>query len=225
MLLLPVLSAFASSPAPADVALVPGCPANDDGTLSHCQARRVAWVARLWDEGAVSHVITSGSAVYNPYVEADVMADALVALGIPADRVLRERDAMHTDENVAWSLHIAESRGFDDMIVATDMGQAQQACTLVRAWSDIRCTAAAVDYPAIGAIFLDGFVVPARPSATPVHGWLPLPEREARIAATTGQPPRRSSIAVYLRDALRGVRAVPPALPPVALRTPVVAAR
>ena len=64
MSLLLISFALASAPArTADVAIVPGCPSSDDGTLSHCQQRRVAWAGRLWAEGRVANVITSGAAV------------------------------------------------------------------------------------------------------------------------------------------------------------------
>lgn len=218
MLLLTVTAALAS--VPADVAIVPGCPAADEGTLSHCQQRRVAWVSRLWNEGRMSHVITSGAAVYNEFVEADVMADALVALGIPADRVFRERDALHTDQNIAWSLAIAEQHGFDDIVVATDMGQAQHGCAMVRAWSDARCEAEPVDYRRVREDLLTGIFGLPDLTMAPTTSWIPLAEREERIAAARGEAVRASSLQVYVGDALRGMRAPRPPLPPPHLRTP-----
>ena len=217
--MLPFLLASALAATPADVAIVPGCPTAEDGTISHCQQRRVACVSRLWNEGRVSHVITSGAAVYNQYVEADVMADALVALGIPADRVLRERNALHTDENIAWSLAIAEQHGFDDIVVATDIGQAQQGCALVRAWSSARCAAEAVDYRVVRLDLLTGAFGLPDLRATPTSNWVPLEEREQRIADETGTRARRSSFLLYLGQALDGVSGPPPVLPPAHLRT------
>jgi hypothetical protein len=201
-----------------DVALVPGCPTNDDGTISECQWRRVAWVAHLWRQGRFSRVITSGAAVHNAYVEADAMAHALVAAGLPADAVLRERNALHTDQNIAFSLNIALAHGLRNVVVATDRGQAGPGCAMVRAWAeDVPCLPLPIDADDPG---FPGFAVPAAVQSlveTPVGRWEPLAAREARIAEATGQRPRPSSFFVYLRMMFR---TDPPELPPPELRTP-----
>lgn len=216
-MLLTVLSAFAAEPV---VAIVPGCPSEEDGTLSHCQERRLAWVAHLWETGEVTHVITSGAAAYNPYVEADVMADALVAWGIPADRVLRERNALHTDQNIAWSLAIAEEAGFERVVVATDLGQAQHGCAMIRAWSTAECRAESVDYRAVRDTLKSGAFAPKPRAPEAQEGWIPLEEREARIAATLGAEKRRSSMAVYTEAAVKGLAERRPAPFPESFRTP-----
>ena len=189
-------------------------------SLSHCQERRLAWVTHLWEAGKISHVITSGAAAYNPYVEADVMADALVAWGIPADRILRERNALHTDENIAWSLEIAEEHGFRDLVVATDLGQAQHGCAMVRAWSNARCTPLAVNYRTVRDTLRSGGFAPQGVSGEAQEGWIPLEEKEARIAEVLGVERRRSSMAVYAEGALRGLAERRPAPLPLEFRTP-----
>jgi len=220
MSLLALSLAFASSPSPtADVAIVPGCPSADDGTLSHCQQRRVAWAGRLWAEGRVANVITSGAAVYNPYVEADVMADALVALGVPEERVWRERDALHTDENMAWSLAIAEREGFDEIVVATDMFQAQVGCAMIRAWSAVSCVPEPVDYTRASRDIRSAMRAFSGLFTAPLSHWLPLEEREDTIAEVVGQKERPASLPMYLKGALGG-DAPRPAPHPPALRTP-----
>lgn len=211
------LSAFAAPD--ASVAIVPGCPAAEDGGLSHCQQRRLAWVMRLWNAEKIDYVITSGAAVYNPFVEADVMAEALVASGIPADRVLRERNALHTDQNISWSLAIAEQHGFGHIVVATDLGQAQHGCAMIRAWTETRCTPEAVDYRRVREDLIAGALHLPDLRVSPVADWLPLEEREARIASATGTAVRASSFKVYLENALGGMDAPRPVLPPPTLRT------
>jgi hypothetical protein len=218
MFLLPILSALAS--APSTVAIVPGCPALEDGRISHCQQRRVAWVLRLWEQGLFSHVITSGAAVYNPVVEADVMAEALIAMGIPEERILRERDAMHTDQNIAWSLNIAEAHGFDNIVIATDMGQAQHGCAMVRAWSQVPCTAPGMDYRRVRDDLITGNFELPELKIPLLGGWIPLEEREDLLAKELGVERRPSSFFLYLSDALDGKVKPRPTLPPVELRTP-----
>lgn len=210
-------AAIAADPASiptADALIVPGCPAEEDGGLSECQRRRVAWAWQLWSAGRAQFVIPSGGAAHNPYVEADVMGDALVALGVPADRVLRERRALHTDQNIAWALGIAEERGFTSLIVASDPGQARPGCTMVRAWSDLPCTAAPLDPALVGPALALPPVADLVVMAEPVPDWVPLEEQEARIAAATGTRPRPSSFVVYARGMLRGGRGTRPAPPP-----------
>jgi DUF218 domain len=218
MMLLPILTALASN----TVAIVPGCPAEADGGISHCQQRRVAWVVRLWEQGLFSHVITSGAAVYNPVVEADVMAEALISMGIPEHRILRERDAMHTDQNIAWSLNIAEKHGFQNVVVASDSGQAQHGCAMVRAWSNLSCTAPMMDYRRVRDALLTGTYELPELKISPLADWVPLDEREARLAEELGTKPRPSSLFVYLSDALDGKTKPRPELPPAALRTPAI---
>jgi hypothetical protein len=94
---------------PFDAVIVPGCPSEDDGSLSRCQMARALWAARLWDLGWARNFITSGAAVHSPYVEADALAAALAALGVPADHIYVEPNALHTDEIVYYSLRIARA--------------------------------------------------------------------------------------------------------------------
>ena len=92
----------------------------------------------------------------NPVVEADALAEALVAVGIPEHVILRERDAMHTDQNIAWSLNLAEKHGFEGIVVASDTGHAQHGCAMVRAWSDLPCSAPMMDYRRVRDALLTG---------------------------------------------------------------------
>jgi hypothetical protein len=78
---------------PFDVVIVPGCPSEDDGSLSRCQMARALWAARLWDLGWARHFITSGAAVHSPYVEAEAIAAAMAAAGVPANKIYLESNA------------------------------------------------------------------------------------------------------------------------------------
>ncbi len=205
-----------SEPVEQVYAIVPGCPSNEDGTLSVCQWRRVIWAAHLYDIGAVRYFVTSGSAVYTPYVEADALAAGMEALGVPADIILREPNALHTDQNVAYSMRVVATALMSPdeytavrIVAASDVGQAKGMCAMARAWRG------SVTSPSPGALFdgctpatLDESYVQARladplPPVTtpPVADWVPLSEREAAIAAETGHR-RPSSFWVYARGAV-----------------------
>src|SRR5207248_2067016 len=51
--------------APYDVAIVPGCPCDDDGSLSYCQRGRALWGAVLWRRGDAANLIVSGAAAHS----------------------------------------------------------------------------------------------------------------------------------------------------------------
>lgn len=102
-----------------DVVVVPGCPSEDDGTVSTCQWQRARWAAELFHAGVAANVVVSGGAVYNPYNEADGLAAALEYLSVPSERIVRERSARHTDENAANSLALIQERGWESVAVAS----------------------------------------------------------------------------------------------------------
>lgn len=201
---------------PVQAAIVPGCPSEADGRLSFCQWRRVLWARQVWAGGLTDYLIVSGNAVYNRYVEAEAMRAGLIALGVPAERILLEPRALHTDENIAYSLRIAAERGFDRLAVASDGIQTQGTCTMVESWSDgkVSCIAAPMDYRLIHARLAMG-LPDVRIDPVPADEWLPLKEREARIAAELGTKPRGNSLLIYASHALLqpfGL-AKPPVLP------------
>lgn len=187
---------------PAPLAIVPGCPSEPDGTLSACQWRRVVWAHHLWASGLARGFVVSGNAVYNRYVEAEALAAGLVALGVPASRIALEPRALHTDENIAYALRIAESRRERLVTVASDGVQANGSCAMVRAWTrgEIDCIPAPIDYAWAKARMARG-LPEVRTSPVPADSWLSLEERERRIAAQTGwrRPP---SMLLYAQNAL-----------------------
>ena len=203
-------------PIPVDVALVPGCPTEADGALSDCQWRRVAWAQHLYAIGAVDRLIVSGAAVQNRYVEADAMKLGLVALGVPAERVLTEPQALHTDQNVAFALDLVDAHPDWRFAVASDPLQAPGCCDMVRAWSGRECAVLAMDMPLVDLRVRLGMPeVKAEP--VPAAHWLPLDERERRIAALTGHR-RGNSMLIYASKALLngfGLSHRPPLPPPI----------
>ena len=95
---------------------------------------RAAWAAILWQRGLAGAFITSGAAVHSRFVEADAIAAGMVALGVPAERIWLERDALHTDENMYFSLRIARALGFRTVAVASQKGHAAWSCRMLEDW-------------------------------------------------------------------------------------------
>jgi hypothetical protein len=177
-------------PQPFDAIVVPGCPCEDDGRLSHCQMGQAGNAARLWQEGWTRNFIVSGSDVHTPYVEAEAIAQAMTTLGVPPAHILIERDALHSDENIYYSLLLAKRAGFARLAVTSFGSVAGSLCRFMVKFGH-ECAAIQVD---IGA--LDTFLKPREPAlralrATRVQNWEPLGEREERIAKVNGhgRPP------------------------------------
>jgi uncharacterized SAM-binding protein YcdF (DUF218 family) len=72
--------------------------------------RRADEACRLWREGYFRWSIVSGGVTPGaPLSECQIIKSAMVARGIPAERILEEHRAMNTGENVVLSLPIIEA--------------------------------------------------------------------------------------------------------------------
>lgn len=134
-----------------DVAVVPGCPAEDDGALSFCLIRRVLWAQHLYEQGVVDRFIVSGAAVHNPYPEWQGLYLGLVEVGVPAERILTETQALHTDENLGYSWAIARDQGFEHVAVASDTSHVETACKLLEKW-EMECLGFPANYDIVHAM-------------------------------------------------------------------------
>jgi hypothetical protein len=202
---------------PFDVVIVPGCPSLDDGTLSPCQMSRAAWAAILWRRGVATSFITSGAAVHSPYVEAEALAQAMVALGVPADRIWIEPNALHTDENMYYSLQIARALGRRRLAVASQRGHAAWGCRMLLDWGQA-CGAVSVDLTAVTGDDPRPRLGQLRAPRAP--DWQPLDERERARAERSGRRRRPPSFLLYPQLAylrLTGERWIPyaPVRPPL----------
>jgi hypothetical protein len=179
-----------------DAVIVPGCPSQADGSLSRCQISRAAWAALLWERGWAQHFITSGAAVHSPHVEAEALAAAMTALGVPPDRIYLEPNALHTDENMYFSLQIARALGFRTLAVASQRGHAAWGCRMLVDWGQ-PCGAISVDLPAAKERHRAAEPALAQVRTPPVDRWLALDERERQIAVASGRPRRPPSFLLY----------------------------
>jgi hypothetical protein len=197
---------------PFDVVIVPGCPSEDDGSLSRCQMSRALWAFRLWERGWARNFITSGAAVYTPYVEAEALAAALAALGVPPDRIWLEWNALHTDENMFYSLQIARAQQFRTVAVAAD--GAVWDCRMLLDWGQT-CRALTTDREWVRDRHRQIPDVLEKVRTPRVEPFIPLRERERQIARRTGRH-RPPSYMLYLGLGvmrLNGERWIPPGVP------------
>jgi uncharacterized SAM-binding protein YcdF (DUF218 family) len=102
-----------------DMIVVPGVPF-EDGKWSATMKDRVFWSKYLYDKGIAKNVMYSGSAVYSPYREAEIMAMYGEKLGIPKENIYTEIKAEHSTENIYYSYKKAKELGFSSVALASD---------------------------------------------------------------------------------------------------------
>lgn len=102
-----------------DVIIVPGVPFLEpkwDQTMQ----MRVSWAVHLYNNGRTKKIIMTGSAVYSPYVEAQIMKLYAIELGVPTDDIIVEDKAQHSTENIWYSYKLAKLLGYEKIALATD---------------------------------------------------------------------------------------------------------
>ncbi len=107
-----------------DVIIVPGVPF-EGKEWSRIMEARVYWSKYLFDQGIASNIIYSGSSVYSPYYEAEIMALYAKELGIPDSCIFTEIKAEHSTENVYYGYKLAQNMGFETVALASDPFQSK----------------------------------------------------------------------------------------------------
>jgi len=102
-----------------DVIVVPGLPF-EDGKWSTLMKDRVFWSKYLYEKGIAKNVMYSGSAVYSPYREAEIMAMYGEKIGIRKENIFTEVKAEHSTENMYYSYKKAKKMGFSTIALASD---------------------------------------------------------------------------------------------------------
>ena len=92
-----------------DTLIVLGNPAMPDGTPSPEQRERTLEAVREYKAGAASHLIFTGGAAHNRFIEAEVMKALAVANGVPSDEITVEDQAQNTIQNIYYSEQIMEA--------------------------------------------------------------------------------------------------------------------
>ena len=115
-----------------DIIVVPGVPFDTAvGKWSNIMKARVYWSKYLFDKGIAKNVMYSGSSVYTPYYEGEIMAMYAEAIGIPKQNIFTEIKARHSTENIYYSYRKAKTLGFKKIALATDPFQAKMLTSFV----------------------------------------------------------------------------------------------
>jgi len=102
-----------------DMIVVPGVPF-ENKQWSKTMKERIYWSKYLYNKGIALNVMYSGSAVYTPYCEAEIMALYAEKLGIPKENIFTETLAEHSTENIYYSYKKARKLGFERIALASD---------------------------------------------------------------------------------------------------------
>lgn len=95
-----------------DTLIVLGTPCTPDGKPSLEQRERVLEGVREFRAGVAAHMIVTGGAAHNSFVEADCMKRLAVQQGVPADAVVEEGQAHDTIQNIWFSKQIMDAHGW-----------------------------------------------------------------------------------------------------------------
>ena len=102
-----------------DVILVLGNPANPDGSIAPIARSRVMEALRQYRAGVAPHLLMSGGAAQNRFVEAEVMRQFAVAQGVPREAVFAEGESRNTIQNAYYSYKIMQAQGWQSALVVS----------------------------------------------------------------------------------------------------------
>lgn len=94
---------------PFDALIVLGCRV-DGGELRHAARRRVERAAAAYEELGAELVVASGGKAWDGYRECEVFARGLIERGVPASRVVEERESLTTRGNALGTARLLRDR-------------------------------------------------------------------------------------------------------------------
>jgi uncharacterized SAM-binding protein YcdF (DUF218 family) len=95
-----------------DAIIVLGAPADNDGNPTPTQLAHVTEAVHEYQRGVATHLILTGGAVANSYIEARVMARTAHAQGIPDSAIFVEPQARNTIQNACYAVRIMKAHGW-----------------------------------------------------------------------------------------------------------------
>jgi uncharacterized SAM-binding protein YcdF (DUF218 family) len=102
-----------------DTLIVLGSPANPDGQPSVEQRERVMEAVREFQRGRADHLIVTGGAAHNAWIEGMIEAEVARKGGVPADAVLVEVRSTNTIENLHFAWQMMQARGWQSAEVVS----------------------------------------------------------------------------------------------------------
>jgi uncharacterized SAM-binding protein YcdF (DUF218 family) len=118
-----------------DTIIVLGTPANLDGTPSPEQRERTLEGIREFKAGIAPHLIFTGTAAHNQFVEAHTMATLALAQGVPPDAILEEGKAQNTVQNIFYSQLIMAAHGWTSAEVVSSPSHLPRTALILKHFS------------------------------------------------------------------------------------------
>ena len=113
-----------------DAIVVLGAPADADGNPTPKELARVAQSVREYERGVAPRLIFSGGATRKHFVEAQVMARAAEARGIPESAIFLEPEAKDTIQNACFATRIMKAHGWRSAEVVSSAAHLPRASIL-----------------------------------------------------------------------------------------------
>ncbi|HSU31421.1 MAG TPA: YdcF family protein [Bryobacteraceae bacterium] len=130
-----------------DTLIVLGCPTEPDGSPTPEQRERVMEGVREFKRGASGHIIMTGTAAHNGFVEAHSMAMLAEANGVPASVVLVEDQAHDTIQNIYYSDKIMETHGWHTTEVISSPYHLPRTALILRHYPQLKWETHAAHWP------------------------------------------------------------------------------
>jgi uncharacterized SAM-binding protein YcdF (DUF218 family) len=118
-----------------DTLIVLGTPANTDGSASPEQRERTLEGVREYEAGVAPHLIMTGGAAHNQFVEAHVMKELAVAQGVPAAAIPEEGQAQNTIQNIYYSEKIMAAQHWTSAEVVSSPSHLPRAALILAHYS------------------------------------------------------------------------------------------
>lgn len=113
-----------------DAIIVLGNPADSDGNPTPQQLARVNEGVREYERSVAPRLIMTGGPAHNHFVEAEVMARAAAAQGIPASQILLEPRALDTIQNACFAVRIMKEHGWSSAEVVSSAAHLPRAALI-----------------------------------------------------------------------------------------------
>ena len=113
-----------------DAIVVLGTPADSDGNPTPELLDRITEGVHEYERGVAPHLIVTGGAAHNHFVEADVMAGVARAQGVPASAIIEEAQALDTIQNACYSEHILKAHGWRSVEVVSSVSHLPRAAMI-----------------------------------------------------------------------------------------------
>jgi uncharacterized SAM-binding protein YcdF (DUF218 family) len=95
-----------------DAIIVLGSSADAEGNPTPAQLARVTEAVHEYERGVAPSVIMTGGATSHGFVEAQVMARAAEAQGVPGSSIFQEPEALDTIQNACYSARMMKAHGW-----------------------------------------------------------------------------------------------------------------